>query len=200
MAPDRQPAGPTGSGVLRSATRQREEGRVVDRAKLETEPHAQLKPSLPAAGDDSPEIHVRQTARWLTELRGVQHVLSLDSELERGRSRLLKAAQEKIQPLDLWPAHVRIGSCSRAERKRRRLRERGGVEPAIERLLTSGHRRIADEVRVSPESGGDAIARRHGANHERPAARERADPAQPPAANRMREPAIVGPPLAGTDR
>jgi hypothetical protein len=50
-----------------------------------------------------------------------------------------------------------VDVCRRVEGERRRLRECGGVEPAIERLRGCCELRIADEIRIRAQSGGDAV-------------------------------------------
>src|SRR6266851_5667220 len=174
--------------------------RETTRRLLEAKTYPQLQPTLAAAGDDPAKIRVGQAAYRLTELWSVEHVLSLDSELDGGRANFLKPTQEKIEPLDLWPTHVRIGAGASAERERSRLREGAGVEPAIERLLARRDVRVIEDVGVGSESGGHAVAGRHAAEHERPPAREGADAAHSPTTDHMRDPSRVGPPLAGTDR
>src|SRR2546428_4180396 len=101
-----------GSGGARDDQRQ---GKNESIHFSEPEPHAELQPSLAAAGNDPAEIRVGQVAHRLAELRCVERVLGLDSEFEGRPSDLLKPAQEQIHSPDLRSTHVRICARSRAE-------------------------------------------------------------------------------------
>src|SRR5206468_5479060 len=102
---------------------------------------------------------VRHALAGTSPIDPVERVERLDAQLEAAAVERNRSEQRQVQRL-------RSGTDDRvrraaAVRERRRLRECGGVEPVIDRLIEAARQRIAGAVRPADAagSGADTVGR-----------------------------------------